>query len=160
MRERRDGFSVTVMPRILRSLLPDGFFHVITRGVDGTDIYRDDADRLDFLAQFAAVATYFRWDAHALCLMTNHYHAVVESTVAELSAGMQQLNGDYAQGFNGKHERTGHLFGGRFTSRVVVDESYLGNVCRYVVNNPVRAGLCDHPAEWRWSFCRYGFELD
>lgn len=145
---------------MLRSLLPDGCFHVITRGVDGTDIFRRDDDRLEFLAAYAAVATYFHWDSHALCLMTNHYHFVVEAEVAALSAGMQRLNGDYALGFNRKYDRKGHLFGGRFTSRVVTDERYLASVCRYVINNPVRAGLCDQPAEWRWSFCRYAFELD
>ncbi len=148
------------MPRILRSLLPDGFFHVIARGVDGTDIFREDGDRLDFLAAYAAVATHFSWEAHVLCLMTNHYHFVVEAEVPALSRGMQRLNGDYALGFNRKYDRVGHLFGARFTSRVITSERYLAKVCRYVVNNPVRAGLCDHPAEWRWSFCRYGFDLD
>jgi putative transposase len=146
------------MPRVIRSQLPDGCFHVTTRGVDGTEIYVDVPDRLSFLSEFAMVATTHGWECHALCLMTNHYHFVIEAAVAALSAGMQRLNGEYAAAFNQKYGRTGHLFGGRFTTRVVDSDRYLVKVCLYVVNNPVRAGLCEHASEWRWSFCRYGFD--
>jgi putative transposase len=152
------GRTVVVMPRVVRSLLPDGFFHVTTRGIDGTEIYRDDDDRLRFLAEFATVASTHGWDCHALCLMTNHYHVVVAARVAALSAGMQRLNGEYAASFNQKYGREGHLFGGRFASRVIDSERYLERACRYLVNNPVRAGMCEHAADWRWSACRYGFE--
>jgi putative transposase len=147
------------MARLPRSVLPDGIVHVTTRGVNGEWIYRDDEDRLDFLGDFAAVALAFGWECHALCLMGNHYHFVVTTRIRALSAGMQRLNGQHAEAMNTKYGRTGHLFGGRFVSRIVDDEPYLADVCRYVINNPVRAGLCEHPADWRWSFCRYGFEL-
>ena len=106
------------MPRILRSQLPDGFFHVTIRGVDGCTIFRDDDDRRLFLKLLAICVTRYRWSVYAFCLMTNHYHLVVEATQPRLSSGMQYLSGRYAQRFNVRHGRTGHLFGGRFTSQV------------------------------------------
>ncbi len=83
--------------------------------------------------------------------MTTHFHLVVEAPLAAVSTGMHRLNGPYAQRFNKRHGRTGHLFEGRFGVRVIESEEYLAAVCNYVIENPVRAGLCDHPAEWRWS---------
>jgi REP element-mobilizing transposase RayT len=83
--------------------------------------------------------------------MGTHYHLVVETPVLRLSKGLQRLNGAYAQAFNRRHARTGHLFGDRFASWVVEDEEHLVAACRYVVENPVRAGLCAHAEEWRWS---------
>jgi len=94
-----------------------------------------------------------------MCLMTNHFHLVLETVRPLLSAGMQRLNGRYAGWFNRKYGRTGHLFGDRFGARVVESDSYLAEVCTYVINNPVRAGLCAHPADWPWSASRFGFEL-
>ncbi len=87
--------------------------------------------------------------------MGNHYHVVVETTRLRLSRGMQRLNGRYAEAFNKKYERTGHLFGGRFTVRLIEDERRLARVCGYVLANPVRAGLCESPADWwPWSASR------
>ena len=86
--------------------------------------------------------------------MTNHYHLVVESGLANLSAGLQRVNGVYAQTFNGKYKRWGHLFGERFWCRAV-DEDDLADTCLYVVANPVRAGLCEGITDWPWSACRY-----
>ena len=86
--------------------------------------------------------------------MTNHYHLVLEATRANLSDGMQVLNGDYAQGFNGKYGRWGHVFGDRFWSRSLAEDE-LEQVCIYVMMNPVRAGLCKEMEDWRWSACRY-----
>jgi REP element-mobilizing transposase RayT len=144
------------MARGLRRDLPDGIFHVTTRGVAGTTLYRCDDDRRDFLTLLADVVRRHTWTTHALCLMGTHYHLVVESTCALLSSGMHRLNGVYAQRFNDLYGRTGHLWGDRFVSRVIDDERYLRQACRYVVTNPVRAGLCVDPTEWRWSASRYG----
>jgi putative transposase len=69
---------------------------------------------------------------------------------------MHRLNGIYAQGFNEKHGRAGHLWGDRFVSRVIEDDDYLREACAYVVRNPVRAGLCREATEWPWSYSRYG----
>jgi putative transposase len=102
------------MPRIRRSDLPDGILHVTTRGVFAREIYLDAVDRRLFVALLALVARRYGWHCHAYCLMGTHYHLVVETTIGRLSAGMQYLNGVYAQRFNMRHGRHGHVFGGRF----------------------------------------------
>jgi hypothetical protein len=86
--------------------------------------------------------------------MPNHYHLVVETPQPNLSAGMQRLNGRYALQFNWLHGVDGHLFQGRFHSNLVESDRELAAVARYVVLNPVRAGLCDEPDEWLWSSFR------
>jgi REP element-mobilizing transposase RayT len=145
------------MPRVLRTTLPDGYFHVFTRGVDETSVFVDAEDRRSFLGLLLAATRRSDWQFHTLCLMTTHYHFVLESARDRLSAGMQWLNGVYAQSFNKRHGRHGHLFGGRFGTRVIEDEEYLRQACDYVLLNPVRAGLCERAADWPWSASRYGF---
>ena len=86
--------------------------------------------------------------------MGTHYHLVLETVRAHLSEGLHHLNGTYAQRFNHRHKRSGHLFGHRFQAWVVQDEDHLRNTCRYVVLNPVRAGLCDTARDWPWSWYR------
>jgi putative transposase len=88
---------------------------------------------------------------HAYCLMRNHYHAIVEAQVTQISKALHRLNGLHAQRFNEIHERTGHLFQDRFHARVIRDDEHFGNACEYVWNNPVRAGLCAEAHEWPWS---------
>jgi putative transposase len=83
--------------------------------------------------------------------MDNHYHLVAETPLPNLSDGMRQLNGIYAQAFNERHGRTGHLFQSRYRSILVEKETYLVELCRYVVLNPVRAGICSTPGDWAWS---------
>src|SRR5437588_13117117 len=144
------------MARMLRTDLPDGFFHVGARGVDRVDVYRTDDDRRFWLHLALDNVKRYAWRFHALCEMNNHYHAVVEATREQLSAGFHRLNGVYALCFNERHARTGHLFGDRFWSRVVEGDEHLEAVCRYVVDNPVRAGFCDTAADWPWSASRYG----
>jgi putative transposase len=142
------------MARIPRNALPDGSFHLGARGVAQMPIYRDDEDRLVFLRLLAVAAARFEWTCHAFCLMTNHYHLVLDATREDLSAGIQNLNGFYAQGFNAKYKRWGHVFGNRFWSRSLQEEE-LERTCLYVMENPVRAGLCEQTADWTWSGCRY-----
>lgn len=145
------------MPRALRSDLPDGFFHAFARGVGGIEIYLDDADRRTFLALLGTVVERFRWRMHAFCLMSTHYHLVLEARQAALSRGMHRLNGVYAESFNQRHGRFGHLFADRFSSRVIDDERHLLAVCAYVIRNPVRAGMCARPEEHvPWVASRYG----
>jgi REP element-mobilizing transposase RayT len=117
-------------------------------------VVRGDDDRRDLLETFAGVVATFGWRCHAFCVMENHYHLLVETPEANISAGMQQLNGRYAQRFNQRHNRTGHLFQGRFYSVLVDREAHLLETCRYVVLNPVRAGVCAHPVAWPWSSYR------
>jgi putative transposase len=88
------------MPRILRTSLPDGYFHVTTRGVEQRAIYLDGDDCRSFLGLLAATVSRNHWDVYAFCLMGNHYHLVLEAARANLSHGVQGLNGVYAQRFN------------------------------------------------------------
>jgi putative transposase len=83
--------------------------------------------------------------------MTNHYHLVVETKLRLLSSGVQQLSGRHAQRFNERHARYGHLFAGRFSSFVIDTDDHFAAACQYVLENPVRAGLCSRPEDWPWS---------
>jgi REP-associated tyrosine transposase len=148
------------MARPLRSDLPDGTYHVTGRGVGGAAIFLADHDWLLFLGLLRECTARHLWFCHAFCLMKNHYHVVLDATRANLSDGAQWLNGSYARRFNARYGRTGHLFGARFWASVIEGEDYLAAACRYVLANPVRAGLCHEPAAWRWSGSRYGSELD
>ncbi|MBA2460538.1 MAG: transposase [Actinobacteria bacterium] len=146
------------MTRIPRSLLPDGTYHAMSRGVARSTIFRDQDDRQLFLRLLLKVVERWSWEFHALCLMGNHYHFVIDASREALSAGMHRLNGVYAHGFNDRYNRSGHLFGDRFVCRVVEGDDYLHDLCRYVLGNPVRAGLCERAQDWPWSWSRYGFD--
>jgi REP element-mobilizing transposase RayT len=136
---------------VLRGDLPDGVYHVTARGVNRCAVFADDVDRVLFLRLLGESVDRFAWRCHAFCLMGTHYHLVVEGIRAGLSAGVQRMNGLYAQRFNRRHDRTGHLFSGRFHAWLVEDEDHLRATCSYVVNNPVRAGIVDTARDWPWS---------
>jgi putative transposase len=137
--------------------LPDGFFHVFARGVCGIGpIFCDTEDYETFVKLVWTAARRHAWDCHAFCVMGTHYHLVLEARRANLSRGCELLNGLYATYFNRKHERFGHLFSERFTSRLIESEDYLYDACVYVLLNPVKAGLCGRIEDWRWSWSRYG----
>ena len=143
------------MARLPRDALADGrVFHLYARGVDHLTIFRDDDDRLDFLDLLARVVDLDAWRTHAFCLMDTHIHLVVEAKLPRISKGMQRLLGTYAQRFNLRHGRVGHLFGDRYGARLVDNERYLGEVVEYVLCNPVRAGMVDSAADWCWSAAR------
>jgi putative transposase len=142
------------MARPLRLCLPDGLYHVIARGNARQPIVADDHDRNSFFHVFAHVLERFGWLCHAFCVMDNHYHLVVETPLPNLPSGMRQLNGLYAQRFNRRHGRIGHLFQARYRSILIEKPTRLLAVCRYVVLNPVRAGICRDPGDWPWSSYR------
>jgi putative transposase len=139
------------MSRRPRSALSDGFFHVTSRATGGLDLFRDDVDRSAFIQLLGSTALALMWACHAYCLMSTHYHLLLETTQGDLSKGMHRLNGIYAQGFNRRHARKGHLFEERFSSYVIETDEHFEAACRYVLENPVRAALCDHAAQWPWS---------
>ncbi len=141
----------STMARPLRIEFPGGLYHVTSRGDHREDIYLSDADRQQWLDLFAQVCKRYNWACHAYCLMDNHYHIVIETVDGNLSAGMRQLNGVYTQTHNRTHGRVGHVFQGRFKAIIVQREAYLLELARYVVLNPVRAGMCALPEQWPWS---------
>jgi len=141
------------VPRTARADLPNGIYHVVNRGIDDAPIYVDDTDRKTFLTLLGRVVADHDWTCHAFCLMTTHYHLIVETDQPNLSKGMRRLNGGYAQTFNARHNRRGHLFGSRYSVYVIDRENHFEKSCAYVLENPVRAGLCEQPSDWPWSGC-------
>jgi len=142
------------MARPLRLEFAGALYHVTARGNCQEDIFEADADRLEFISIFHTVCERYNWVCHAYCLMGNHYHLLIETPDANLSKGMRQLNGVYTQAFNRKHNRVGHLFQGRYKSILVEKDSYLLELSRYIVLNPVRAQMVRSAVNWRWSSYR------
>ncbi|MBW2056862.1 MAG: transposase, partial [Deltaproteobacteria bacterium] len=142
------------MARPLRIEYPGAVYHITSRGNARLPVFDDDFDRRAFLTILEDVVKRYNWLCHAYCLMENHYHLVLQTVDANLSLGMRYLNGVYTQRFNRRHHRAGHVFQGRFKSILVEQESYLLELCRYVVLNPVRAGMVKHPAAYGWSSYR------
>lgn len=142
------------MARPLRVELAGGLYHVTSRGDRREDIYLDDGDRLLWLDVLGQTCRRFNWICHAWCQMTNHYHLLVETVEGNLSVGMRHLNGVYTQAVNRKHRRVGHVFQGRYKAILVEKDSHLLEVSRYVVLNPVRAGIVSDAGDWPWSSYR------
>ncbi len=139
------------MARPLRIEFAGAFYHVTTRGDRREPIYGDEGDRERFLGILGEVVARWRWLCFGYCLIDNHYHVVVETAEGNLSKGMRQLNGVYTQAYNRRHRQVGHLFQGRYKAILVDAEAYLLELTRYVVLNPVRAGVVSEPGEWAWS---------
>lgn len=139
------------MARPLRIQVPDAIYHVTSRGNERAAIYRDDRDRHRFMDELAEVRGECRWQIYSYCLMPNHFHLLLQTPDPNLAEGMRKLNGEYAQRFNRRHGRVGHLFQGRYDSRLVDTDTYFLRSVRYIIRNPVRARLCSDPAAWRWS---------
>jgi len=140
--------------RVRRLDIPDGVFHVTVHGVDATAICRTDADYDRFVRLLTPVTKARGWRCYSLCVMSTHYHLVVESKITDLADGMETLNGRYAKLFNRDHVRWGHLFGARYSSKPVETEEHLFEALRYVILNPVRAGARRRPEEWPWATYR------
>lgn len=139
------------MVRPLRIEFPGALYHVTSRGNRQEQIYTCDGDHYLWLRLFAQTCMEFKWTCYAWCHMTNHFHIVIETADPNLSKGMAWLNGNFTRRFNRAHDRIGHVFQGRYHSVLVQRQTYLLELARYVVLNPVRAGLVRHAAEWRWS---------
>ena len=142
------------MARRPRLQYPGAIYHVMSRGNRKAPIFDDDADRGRFFETLDTARHRYGARIYEACQMTNHYHLLLATPRGNLSNFMQYLNGVFSQTSNRRHGRTGHLFEGRFRSIVVQRDSYLRRVSKYIVLNPVRAGVVSDVAAWRWSTFR------
>jgi REP-associated tyrosine transposase len=144
------------MPRPLRIQYAGARYHVMSRGDRREAIFHDDADRVEFLRTLGQACQKTGWQVHAYCLMSNHFHLVLETPQPNLATGMKWLLGTYTQRFNRRHRHWGHLFGGRYRAQLIDGRKpgYLRYACDYVHLNPVRAGIISHNKRldsFRWS---------
>ena len=143
------------MPRPPRLEFSGAVYHVIARGNEQRDIFRNDSDRELYLRRLAHYRDRLRFRLYAFCLMSNHVHLALETGPVLLSRIVLALHGSYAQTFNQRHERAGHLFQGRYKAFLVQKTSYLLALVRYIHENPVKAGLVRDPRSYRWSSERF-----
>lgn len=142
------------MARPLRIEYPGAVYHIASRGNRRGGIFLDEEDRKVFLAILEETIRRFNVSCHAYCQMGNHYHLILETAEANLCRAMRHINGVYTQAFNRKHRKCGHLFQGRYSAVLIQKSSHLLEASRYVVLNPVRAGLAAAPGDWAWSSYR------
>jgi putative transposase len=142
------------MGRPLRVEVPAGAYHLTSRGSNRQPIYYSRDERQLFLKLLGVAVAKHAWTLLAYCLMTNHYHLVVRIGDGELSSGMQWLNSCFSRITNKQQGREAHLFRNRFASRLIESDAHLLAACRYVVLNPVAAGICGCPEQWEWSSYR------
>jgi putative transposase len=139
------------MPRRPRADLEPGIHHVYARGNNRERIFASDRDRRAYLARLAESVAKCHWSCLAYCLMDNHVHLLLETSVPNLAAGVRAVHGPYAQAYNRRNRRTGHLFEHRFGSVRVEDDAQFWMVLGYIGRNPVEAGLCARAGDWEWS---------
>ena len=142
------------MARPRRDWIDDGIYHVFSRGSNKQAIFRRDDDRMDLLRCLDRVLQRHDIECLAYVLMPNHCHYLLHLRNGGLSPAMRELNGRYALRFNRRHDLTAHVFQNRFGAVLQDTTEQLVWTARYVVMNPVRAGLCRHPHEWVWSSYR------
>jgi putative transposase len=139
------------MPRAPRQLASGEAYHLTSRGTNKCDVFLDDSDRRDFVRRLGTVASHRRVSCLAYCLMGNHIHLILQGSAAGMSATMRDLLGGYAQWFNVRHARSGHLFGARYNDVHIESDAQMHAALRYVALNPVRANLVNDPNDWAWG---------
>jgi putative transposase len=139
------------MARPLRGTIYPGLYHVWRRSAGPIEMFRDDFDRTDFCNRLTRTIERHEWSCHSFCLMSTHYHLLVEVVQDALQPGMHLLNGQYAQQFNRRWSRMGHLRGSPYGARRIEGETELLRCVRYIALNPVEAGMCADPSNWLWS---------
>jgi REP element-mobilizing transposase RayT len=139
------------MARPLRIEYPGAFYHVTSRGNEQKDIFKSLRDREKFQEYLGTATTRYGAAIHAYCLMSNHYHLLLETPEGNLSQIMRHINGAYTTYFNVKRKRAGHLFQGRYKAILVEADEYLVELSRYIHLNPVRVGIVERPEQYRWS---------
>ena len=144
------------MGRVRRSSLPNGFFHVWSRGVASDVAFPADQDKHEMFRLVGEAARRNEWQLWTACVMSTHYHLVVHAKVWQLSEGIKHANWRYALDFNVRYGKFGHVFAERFRSKAIESEERVFETCAYVLLNPVKAGLCERVEDWPWSYSRYG----
>jgi putative transposase len=139
------------MPRSARTEVAGAVHHITARGNAKQAVFLDSVDRLLFIRLLRRVIDRYAWRCLTFCLLDNHYHLLVLTPEPTLGSGMQRLNGGYAQHFNRRHRRSGHVWGNRYYSQPLQRDAHLLLALRYIALNPVRAGLCERAEEWRWG---------
>jgi REP element-mobilizing transposase RayT len=142
------------MPRAPREFAPGEIYHLFSRGSNRQEIFRLDADHVDFLGCLERVVDRHKLECFAYCLMPNHFHLVVETPDGLLSDAMKSLNGRYSLRFNRRYKADAHLFKNRFGATLQSSDAQLFWTLRYVLRNPVEAGICGGPEQWTWSSYR------
>jgi REP-associated tyrosine transposase len=125
-------------------------YHVTARGNNGAEIYRGDEDRELFVALLHRTSARLDWRLHLWCLMTNHFHLLIETNTENLAQGMHCINSRYAHAVNERHGCTGHVFERRYASRLIESDTQFRNAALYIVHNPVAAELCEDARDWPW----------
>jgi len=144
------------MARPLRIQFPGAFYHITSRGNERKDIFKSRADREKFLSYLESVVLRYQAVIHVYCLMSNHFHLLLETPSGNLSAIMRHINGSYTTYYNIKRARSGHLFQGRFKALLVDADAYAKELSRYIHLNPVRAGIVKTASDYQWSsYCAY-----
>ncbi len=139
------------MARPLRIEYPGAFYHVTSRGNEQKDVFKSQRDREKFLEYLESATVRYGAVVHAYCLMSNHYHLLLQTPAGNLSQIMRHINGAYTTYFNIKRKRSGHLFQGRYKAILVEFDEYAMELTRYIHLNPVRVGMVARPEEYRWS---------
>lgn len=142
------------MARPLRIEYPGAFYHVTSRGNEQKDVFKSHKDREKFLSYVESAVVRYGAVVHTWCLMSNHYHLLLETPWGNLSQIMRHINGAYTTYFNVKRKRAGHLFQGRYKAILVEADAYAVELSRYMHLNPVRAGMVAKPEHYQWSSYR------
>ena len=139
------------MGRPLRVQEPYATYHITAQGNRSSALFLDAYDRQAFMNMLRLTADRHEWHCHAWCLMTTHYHLLVTTPHADLAAGMHRLNSRYAHWSNAVYSEVGHVFRARYGAKLVETDEHLFSCYRYIARNPVTAGMCERPGDWRWS---------
>lgn len=139
------------MARIARKLSNSGIYHIMVRGVNKNLIFECEGDYRKFLTILAECKKLDNFELYAYCLMNNHVHLLIKETSKSISEIMRRILTRYAQWFNLKYQRTGHLFQNRFKSEPVETDGYFMTVIRYIHQNPLKAKLCDNISDYPYS---------
>jgi REP element-mobilizing transposase RayT len=138
------------MPRQPR-LDTAGYYHIINRGVNRTNVFYSAFDKEQFLKILCKACQIYKVVIHDYCLMDNHYHLLLQTTADNLSLFMRQINSNYAIYFNKRSGRSGHLWQGRYLSYYVYDDAYLMILFKYIEHNPIEANMCSKIGEYEFT---------